>query len=208
MRSVCILDYGAGNVRSVGNLFASLLAPDELVLSNDPAAIARATHLVLPGVGAFAAAMEAIRERIPLDALESAVLGEARPFLGICVGMQVLATRGEEFGTHPGLDWIAGTTRQLRSGDLPLPHIGWNDVSPAAGCALLPPEPEDYYFVHSFVFEPQDAGVIQGTATYGETFCAVTQQRNIWGVQFHPEKSQAAGRRLIQTFLDSPHTWR
>ena len=111
MSSVCILDYGSGNVKSVSNLFFTIAR--RVVISNDPAEIRQATHIILPGVGAFSAAMRKIRERLPMDVLEQVVLGDKKPFLGICVGMQVLATRGMEFGECPGLGWIEGVVEKI-----------------------------------------------------------------------------------------------
>jgi glutamine amidotransferase len=200
MSYVCILDYGSGNVKSVYNLFTALAG--KVVISNDPADIEAASHIVLPGVGAFAAAMRRIRERLPLDVLERVVLQEGKPFLGICVGMQVLAERGLEFGETPGLGWIAGTVRQLRTGGLPLPHIGWNDIA-AKDDPLLDGlgQAPDFYYVHSYMFEAADPGQVLATTEYGEQITGVIRRGNVYGVQFHPEKSQRAGMRLAKNFL-------
>jgi imidazole glycerol-phosphate synthase subunit HisH len=197
---VCVLDYGSGNVRSVANLLEYLRVDHEV--SNSEASIKQASHLLLPGVGAFGAAMELIRSRIPLAAVESAVLEESKPFLGICVGMQVLAERGEEFGSHTGLGWIPGTVRRLRENGLPIPQVGWNEVRPGSAAALLGDHQSmDFYFVHSFVFQPANAAHVVGSTTYGETFASVVRRDNIVGVQFHPEKSQRAGMLLLGNFL-------
>jgi glutamine amidotransferase len=197
---VCILDYGSGNVRSVANLLAFLKV--EHAVSNDPADIAAATHLILPGVGAFGAAMQSIREKIPLPALELAVHGERKPFLGICVGMQVLAETGEEFGSHRGLGWIGGRVRKFRAGDLPVPHIGWNEVRRSHAESLLGEHDKiDFYFVHSYLFEPAQSDDVQATTVYGETFPSIIRRGNVLGVQFHPEKSQKAGMLLLTNFL-------
>ncbi len=200
MSYVCILDYGSGNVKSVYNLFAALA--DKVVISNEPADIEAATHLVLPGVGAFAAAMRRIRERLPLDVLERVVLKQGKPFLGICVGMQVLAERGLEFGETPGLGWIGGCVRQLRPGELPLPHIGWNDIAvkPDPLLAGLGPAP-DFYYLHSYVFDAANPDEVLATTEYGEQVTGVIRHNNVYGVQFHPEKSQRAGMRLAKNFL-------
>lgn len=200
--SVCILDYGSGNVASVRNMVETL--PADVVISNEPAAIERASHVILPGVGAFAAAMRKIRERLPCELLEREVVMGGKPFLGICVGLQVLATRGHEFAETAGLDWIGGSVRELQVGDLTLPHIGWNDVQWSGASPLgrsLEAQP-DFYFLHSYAFFPDDPAVVQARATYGESFAAVVQSNNIFGVQFHPEKSQQAGRALLDNFLD------
>lgn len=197
---VCVLDYGSGNVRSVANLLGYLRV--EHVVSNSESAIGDATHLLLPGVGAFGAAMHMIRERIPLATLETAVLEGRKPFLGICVGMQVLADRGEEFGTHRGLGWITGSVRRFHEHGLPIPQVGWNEVRVSSSAALLGEHQAlDFYFVHSFVFEAADAASVVGTTDYGETFASIVRRDNIVGVQFHPEKSQKAGMLLLGNFL-------
>lgn len=198
---VCILDYGSGNVQSVFNL-VSTLTPSAQV-SNDPAAIREATHLILPGVGAFGASMAKIRARIPLDVVEEVVLRQARPLLGICVGFQVMASTGFEFGEHQGLGWLGGTVRRLEAGTLPLPHVGWNDIRVERASPLLTGirPAEDFYFVHSFVVTPGDPSDVVATTDYGESFVAMASRGNLHGVQFHPEKSQRAGRRLFENFL-------
>lgn len=197
---VCILDYGSGNVRSVANLFRFLKAAH--VVSNQESDIHGATHLVLPGVGAFGAAMEKIRDKIPLDEVTRAVLTEGKPFLGICVGMQVLAETGEEFGLHQGLGWIPGRVRRMRDCNLPIPHIGWNEVCPRGSVALLGDYNRmDFYFVHSYVFESAKEKYVAATTTYGETYPSIVRRDNVIGVQFHPEKSQKAGMLLLTNFL-------
>lgn len=201
MSSVCILDYGSGNVKSVFNL-VSAIAPDT-VISNDAEQITRATHVILPGVGAFGAAMRKINERLPLDLLARVVLEQKKPFLGICVGMQVLATRGLEFGDFAGLGWIEGVTERLNPGELPLPHIGWNNTEATRPSPLLDGmgDSPDFYFVHSYAMRPKDPSRILATTQYGDTFCSAVQFENVYGVQFHPEKSQRTGARLIRNFL-------
>lgn len=200
MSQACILDYGSGNVRSVFNMLKGL--DPGVVVSNDAAAIRAATHLILPGVGAFGASMEKIRTRIPLDVLEQEVRA-GKPFLGICVGFQVLADRGHEFGTHEGLGWLPGDVARLESGDHVLPHVGWNAVELARTSPLLQDlgESRDFYFVHSFAVTPRDAGDVVGMTEYGARFCSVASRGNIHGVQFHPEKSQRAGSILLRNFL-------
>jgi len=201
MTRVCVLDYGAGNVRSVVNLFESLA---ETQLSNDPAVIAAASHLVLPGVGAFGAAMAKVERQLPLELLRRLVLEEGRPFLGICVGMQLLAEEGLEHGHHRGLGWLSGRVAPLASAGLPLPHVGWNDVRAETDHPLLRglDEPADFYFVHSYGFQATDPADVLATVEYGERFAAVVGRGNVLGVQFHPEKSQGAGRRLLRNFLE------
>lgn len=199
-QNVCILDYGSGNVKSVANLLSFLKV--EHAVSNAAENIAAASHLILPGVGAFGAAMHSIRDKVPLPALEQAVFSEHKPFLGICVGMQVLAETGEEFGTHRGLGWIGGRVRKFHQSELPVPHIGWNEVRRSGATSLLGEHDQiDFYFVHSYVFEPSHPEDIEATTVYGETFPSIICRRNILGVQFHPEKSQKAGMLLLKNFL-------
>jgi glutamine amidotransferase len=201
MSSVCILDYGSGNVRSVFNLFCSVAK--RIVISNDPTEIRQATHIILPGVGAFGAAMRKIRERLPMEDLEQAVLSDKKPFLGICVGMQVLATRGMEFGESPGFGWIGGSVEKVDSSKFPLPHIGWNNIYCKQNTPLLAGlgDSPDFYFVHSYAFRLDNERHVFAATSYGEEFCSVVQRENIFGVQFHPEKSQRAGIKLAKNFL-------
>lgn len=203
MASVCILDYGSGNVKSVFNLLSTLI--DDVVISNAPAEIVNASHIVLPGVGAFGTAMRKIRETLPMDDLEQAVLTEKKPFLGICVGMQVMASRGVEFGEHAGLGWIAGSVEKLDVNDLPLPHVGWNNVICKQASPLLEGlgSDPDFYFVHSFVFNVANPKHMLASTNYGEEFCSVIQHENLFGVQFHPEKSQRTGIKLMKNFLST-----
>jgi imidazole glycerol-phosphate synthase subunit HisH len=201
MSSVCILDYGSGNVKSVFNLFDSIAS--RVVVSNDPVEIARASHLVLPGVGAFGSTMRKIRDTLPMEILERMVLVERKPFLGICVGMQVLASHGMEFGEHEGLGWIAGSVERLETNGLTLPHIGWNNITCKRASPLMAglENGADFYFVHSFYFREGDPLEVLASAQYGKEFCSVIQRVNLYGVQFHPEKSQRAGVKLAKNFL-------
>lgn len=200
----CILDYGSGNVRSVFNLLSTISA--ETTISNDPDFIRSATHLILPGVGAFGAAMSRIHQRIPLNVVEEVVLEQRRPFLGICVGYQVLMETGSEFGESKGLGWLEGTVDQLDSAEFPLPHIGWNGVDVKCHAPLFEgiASGEDFYFVHSFVVRLRESKDVAATTEYGERFASAASHCNIHGVQFHPEKSQRAGRRLIENFFRMP----
>lgn len=201
MQKVCILDYGSGNVQSVYNLFTAIT--NDVRISNEEIDIAEATHLVFPGVGAFGTTMEKVRKTLPLAMLEKAVKIEKKPFLGICVGMQVLATRGFEFGEHEGLDWISGEVHQLNAQTLPLPHVGWNDISRQKSDPLLIglEKHNDFYYVHKYAFKPQDQEAIIATSNYGSDFCCIIRKDNIVGVQFHPEKSQQAGKKIAINFL-------
>jgi glutamine amidotransferase len=195
-----VLDYGSGNVRSVFNLFSA--TTDRVKVSNEASDIRDASHLVLPGVGAFGAAMRKIMDRIPIDFVQDQVTA-GKPFLGICVGMQVLADVGTEFGEHRGLGWVPGKVERLDSGDLPLPHVGWNDIHPQRSDPLLAglEDGADFYYVHSFVFRPSHDEHVLATTEFGETFVAAVRKDQLFGVQFHPEKSQHAGLRLVRNFL-------
>jgi glutamine amidotransferase len=198
---VCILDYGAGNVGSVFNALVPLAA--NVKISNAPADVADATHVVLPGVGAFAAAMSRIKERFDLDRLDRDVRRTGKPFLGICVGLQVLADRGHEFGVADGLGWLKGEVRRIEAGDLPLPHVGWNSIESAVAHPLLRrfPTTPDFYFLHSYCWSGAHEAAVAARCKYGESFACVLAQDNVMGVQFHPEKSQKAGRVLLENFL-------
>lgn len=201
-KSVCILDYGSGNVRSVYNMFRSLI--DCVEVSNDPSNIRNASHLVLPGVGSFGAAMKKVQDVLDLSVLEKAVLGRRVPFLGICVGMQILANKGYENGAHKGLGWIGGAVRRLETDALSLPHVGWNDFTYVRDGnplmeGILPQM--DFYYVHSYHFQPDDRENITASCAYGMEFASIVNRDNIYGVQFHPEKSQRAGRKILNNFL-------
>lgn len=198
---VCILDYGSGNIKSVFNLLSALVA--SVKISNSEEDIINATHLVLPGVGAFGVAMEKIRRMIPVDLLENEVLSKNKPFLGICVGMQVLADKGYEHGEYDGLGWIAGEITRLEAGRNPLPHIGWNNLEIKKISPILDgiDNKYDFYFLHSYAFRPEEENSVVAKTEYGENFVSVIQQNNIFGTQFHPEKSQNTGKLLINNFL-------
>ena len=201
MSKVCILNYGSGNVKSVFNLFSSII--DNVKISNDVKEIKNATHLVLPGVGAFGAAMQNIKKYIPLEVLEDEVLQKKKPFLGICVGMQAMASNSLEFGDNQGLNWIPGKVCKLSSANLPLPHIGWNNLSFKKESEILDGinEELDFYFVHSFKYELANKNFLLATSEYGENFPSIINNENLYGVQFHPEKSQIAGKKLALNFL-------
>jgi glutamine amidotransferase len=202
MARVCVLDYGSGNARSVFNLCRTIC--DDVAISNRAEDIATATHLILPGVGAFGAAMRRIGDTIPMAELRQHVMENGKPFLGICVGMQVLASRGREFGEFAGLGWIPGEVDKLEAGRERLPHVGWNDIRVQRTSRLLLGlgTGTDFYYLHSFALRCSDPSKVLATTDYGEEFCCAVQSGNIFGVQFHPEKSQQAGRRLVENFLD------
>ncbi|RFB05183.1 imidazole glycerol phosphate synthase subunit HisH [Parvularcula marina] len=205
MQTVALIDYGSGNLHSAEKALSSVAeegaSAARICVTSSPKEILKADRIVLPGVGAFGACMAALSARDGvIDALREAVLDKGAPFLGICVGMQLLASRGFEHGEHQGLGWIAGSVRALKAEGLKIPHMGWNDVQ-AKEHALFPPD-GDAYFVHSFCFDAEDPADIAATATYGETFPAAIIRKNIAGVQFHPEKSQTYGLSLLGNFLN------
>jgi imidazole glycerol-phosphate synthase subunit HisH len=194
--SVALIDYGAGNLHSVHNALRAAGARD-IAVTADPDAVARADRVVLPGVGAFGACARGLRA-IPgmVDALEERVLTGGAPFLGVCVGMQLLATTGEELGSHAGLGWIAGTVRQMPANGVRVPHMGWNDVIPLVDHPLI--EAGEAYFLHSFAF---DGDNVIARTDHGGPVTAAIGRDNIVGVQFHPEKSQRYGIALVERFL-------
>ncbi|HEY2070484.1 MAG TPA: imidazole glycerol phosphate synthase subunit HisH [Rhizomicrobium sp.] len=205
MGLVALIDYGSGNLRSAEKALARAGATN-IAVTADPDMVARAERIVLPGVGAFADCMNGVKA-IPgmVTALEEAVLRQGKPFLGICVGMQLLASVGREFGDHDGLGWIAGEVVRLRPVDpaLKIPHMGWNELTIAHAHPLLAgiDSGAHAYFVHSYEFRAQNAADILATTDYGGAVTAMIARDNIAGTQFHPEKSQAIGIRLLTNFL-------
>ena len=198
---ICILDYGSGNVKSVFNVLNYMNY--EAVISNDIDKIKNSSHIILPGVGSFGAAMKKVRSNIPIDVLEKEVLINKKPILGICVGMQLFASKGFENGIHDGLGWIKGSVEKLKSCNLSLPHIGWQniEVNNNNSKILMHISDPDFYFLHSYAFKTDNKKNIVARSFYGEKFCSIIKQKNILGTQFHPEKSQQAGMQLIKNFL-------
>ena len=212
METVALIDYGSGNLRSAEKALqeAARRARHEVrvVTTGEPDQIASADRIVLPGVGAFRACMEAFDAHPGVrEAMTQAVKRDARPFLGICVGMQLLADRGLEFGETPGLGWIGGEVRRLEpssaSGDphAKVPHMGWNTLSAQAPHPLIRGD-DDVYFTHSFALFPDDPQDVTASVEHGGRFTAAVARDNVAGVQFHPEKSQEAGLALIGRFLE------
>jgi imidazole glycerol-phosphate synthase subunit HisH len=198
MSEVGIIDYGVGNLRSVEKAFAAMGC--EAVVSGDESVLRRAEKLVLPGVGAFGACMKALAER-GFDRLVRERVGAGTPLLGVCVGMQLLFEESDEFGATRGLGLLRGRVRRF-SDELVVPHVGWNRVKGRQSHALLEdlPHGAHFYFVHSYYCEPVDNQVVIGETEYGIRYASVVADDNICGVQFHPEKSQDAGRRLLKNF--------
>ena len=201
LKKVCIVNYGSGNTRSVFNIFKDI--EPSTILTSEEKDIRAATHLVLPGVGAFGPVAEKIRALPVFNALQDEVLNKKKLFLGICVGMQLLADQGFEHGVHAGFGWIPGQVKKLDSKGLSLPHVGWNNFSEVQDNSLLKGigTSMDFYFVHSYAFEAKDQTHVIASSEYGSKFTAVINKENIYGVQFHPEKSQKAGKILLENFL-------
>jgi glutamine amidotransferase len=202
---LALIDYGAGNLHSVANALKAAGAEDIRVTSSADV-VGAADRIVLPGVGSFKACAEGLRA-IPqlVEAMTERVRVGGAPFLGICVGMQLLATRGLEHGVTPGLDWIEGEVRLIERTDpaVKVPHMGWNDVvlglhDPASGLVA----PGEAYFLHSYHFAPDDGRTVAAMTDHGGGLVAAVARENIVGVQFHPEKSQAYGLALLTRFLD------
>ena len=207
---VVIIDYGSGNLRSAAKAFERAAIESglsaEILVTADPDAIRAADRVVLPGVGAFGDCKTGL-SAVPglLDALGEAVVDDCKPFFGICVGMQLLAEQGLEHGAHEGLGWIPGKVEALRPNDkeLKIPHMGWNALNIEKPHPVLEGLAADAhaYFVHSYAFSAQNRDQVLATVDYGGTVTAVVGRDNIIGSQFHPEKSQQVGLKIIGNFL-------
>jgi glutamine amidotransferase len=193
-----MIDYGVGNLRSVEKAFAATGC--EAVVSGDESVLRAAERLVLPGVGAFAACMNALSER-GFDRLVRERVSEGTPLLGVCVGMQLLFEESDEFGSTPGLGLLQGRVRRFND-ELVVPHVGWNRVYQRGQHELFADVGDEsfFYFVHSYYCEPVEESVVAGETEYGVNYASVVAHKNICGVQFHPEKSQDAGLRLLRNF--------
>lgn len=211
MTTVAIIDYGSGNLRSAAKAFERTIReaglPDQVVVSDDPHVILKADRIVLPGVGAFGDCKTGL-SGLPgmLEVLDEAVIKGGKPFMGICVGMQLMAERGLEHGTHVGLGWIAGDVVALnpKNQTLKIPHMGWNvlDVKAPVHPVLADlPENAHAYFVHSYHFEVKTSTHCLASVEYGGQVTAAIGRDNLVGTQFHPEKSQAVGMKVISNFL-------
>ncbi|CAH1657082.1 MULTISPECIES: imidazole glycerol phosphate synthase subunit HisH [unclassified Chelatococcus] len=211
--TTAIVDYGSGNLHSAHKAFERAAREagleQAITVTSDPDVVLGADRIVLPGVGAFADCRRGL-DAVPgmVEALETAVRRRGAPFLGICVGMQLLATRGLEYETTAGLDWIGGDVAQIEPSDthLKIPHMGWNTLGTTRGHALLEgietgPEGLHAYFVHSYALKPRDPSDLVAETDYGGAITAIVARDNVAGTQFHPEKSQELGLSLIANFL-------
>lgn len=208
MSIVALIDYGSGNLASAAKALARAAnGKSEIVTTADPQVVKEAERVVLPGVGAFADCMRGL-SAVPgmVEALREKVLKDGAPFLGICVGMQLLATVGVEFGRHAGLGWIAGEVVKITPSDhaLKIPHMGWNELKIEQKHPLLSgiAPGAHAYFVHSFQLKPALPEDLIATTDYGGPLTAMVSNENIAGTQFHPEKSQATGLKLLENFLN------
>ena len=201
MKDTVIIDYGMGNLRSVEKTLMSV--GDHPVISADPEVVRQAGHLILPGVGAFGDAMSNLKQAGLDQAVHDAV-AEGKPLLGLCLGLELLFSESEEFGHHEGLDLIPGQVKKFDDTALRVPHVGWNQIESLRPDPLLADLPDGsyFYFVHSFFVEPERVDDALAWTNYGSPFCSIARHENVWGAQFHPEKSQDAGKRLLRNFLE------
>jgi glutamine amidotransferase len=211
MPTTVLIDYGSGNRRSaeiaLRRAAQTLGAGHDVVVSGRAEDIRGADRLVLPGVGAFSACMAALAAKSGVvEALREAVGAGAKPFLGVCVGMQLLADEGLERGSAPGLGLISGSVRRLQpcAPTAKVPHVGWNDARPETPSLLWGAQVGPFYFTHSYAFSPTDEAVVTASVDHGGRVAAAVEKDNIAGVQFHPEKSQAEGLAFLARFL----SWR
>ncbi|MHB8643768.1 MAG: imidazole glycerol phosphate synthase subunit HisH [Gaiellaceae bacterium] len=199
--TVAIVDYGLGNLRSVAGAVERL--GHTPVVTHDPSELAKADRLILPGVGAFGDGMRNLNERGLVEPLTRLVKDERKPLLGLCLGMQLLLNESEEFGRHRGLGWIEGVVRRIPQNGIRVPHVGWNDLQRTGESPLFADLRDEalFYYVHSYWVDPADATVVKGICDYGRPLPAVIEDGNVFGTQFHPEKSQLDGLTLLRNFL-------
>ena len=207
MIKITIVDYGSGNVLSAQKSFVKIAKDNnieaDVLISKKLNDIKNSTHIVLPGQGAFSTCMNGLKKTDGLiDELSEFALIKKKPFLGICVGMQMLAKLSEENGFHEGLGWIDGIIKRLPGDSLKLPHMGWNEAVPRNSTHNnLISTKNDYYFVHSYYFDCADNDNILAETKYGTNFASIVGKENIYGVQFHPEKSSSQGLNLLKEFI-------
>lgn len=203
-RTIAIVNYGLGNLTSVAGAVEKV--GHEAVITGDFEILAKADKLILPGVGAFGDGMRNLRERDLIEPLTELVQQQEKPILGICLGSQLLTDGSEEFGTHSGLGWVPAHVRRLQPSDakLRVPHVGWNDLYRVGDSVLFEDLPEQplFYYVHSYFIEARNDSIVIGECDYGGRFVGAFQHGNIYGTQFHPEKSQLDGLKLLENFIE------
>ena len=206
-KNITIIDYGSGNILSAKQSFVRVVKMNdidaEVTISGNPKAITKSTHIVLPGQGAFQTCILGLRN-IPgmMEAINEFAIEKKKPFFGICVGMQLLADNSEENGNHKGFGWISGTIKKLPSKKLKMPHMGWNSIKVLDGVFRIKPKETDYYFVHSYYFDCKNKENILAETNYGINFPSIINKENIYGIQFHPEKSSNQGLKIIESFIE------
>ena len=205
-KNITIIDYGSGNILSAKQSFARVIEKEnidaEVCISGNPETIKKSTHIVLPGQGAFETCIKGL-EGIPrmIEELNNFVVVQKKPFFGICVGMQLLANNSLENGNHSGLGWIEGTIEKLPSENLKMPHMGWNSIRVLNKNLKIKPKETDYYFVHSYYFNCINKENVLAQTNYGIDFPSIVNKENIYGIQFHPEKSSDQGLDIIKSFI-------
>ena len=205
-KNITIIDYGSGNILSAKQSFARVIKTEnidaDVCISDKPETIKNSTHIVLPGQGAFETCINGLKE-IPgmIDELNDSVVAKKKPFFGICVGMQLLANNSLENGDHKGLGWIDGTIEKLPNENLKMPHMGWNSIKVLNKNLKIIPKETDYYFVHSYYFNCKNKENILAETNYGISFPSIVNKENIYGLQFHPEKSSDQGLDIIKSFI-------
>lgn len=205
-KNITIIDYGSGNILSAKQSFARVINKEnidaDVCISGNPDIIKNSTHIVLPGQGAFETCINGLKQ-IPgmIDELNNFVVVKKKPFFGICVGMQLLANNSLENGDHKGLGWIDGTIEKLPNENLKMPHMGWNSIRVLNKNLKINPKETDYYFVHSYYFNCKNKDNIMAETNYGINFPSIVNKENIYGLQFHPEKSSDQGLDIIKSFI-------
>jgi len=205
-KNITIIDYGSGNILSAKQSFARVISKEnidaDVCVSGNPDIIKNSTHIVLPGQGAFETCINGLKQ-IPgmIDELNNFVVVKKKPFFGICVGMQLLANNSLENGDHRGLGWIDGTIEKLPNENLKMPHMGWNSIRVLNKNLKINPKETDYYFVHSYYFNCKNKDNIMAETNYGINFPSIVNKENIYGLQFHPEKSSDQGLDIIKSFI-------
>ena len=206
-KNITIIDYGSGNILSAKQSFARVIKKEnidaDVCISGNPETIKNSTHIVLPGQGAFETCINGLKQ-IPgmIDELNNFVVVKKKPFFGICVGMQLLANNSLENGDHRGLGWIDGTIEKLPNENLKMPHMGWNSIRVLNKNLKINPKETDYYFVHSYYFNCKNKDNIMAETNYGINFPSIVNKENIYGFQFHPEKSSDQGLDIIKNFIE------